>query len=293
MKNREKIYACKILPISVKDKKSKYFINKYKEALMHRKFHCKNIPELNGCFPIGEDYSCMIMEYNRYGDLDTFKRKVIKRPYLPETFICYIAGGILNALSYIHRAKIIHMDIKQQNILVDDFLNIKVTDFSVSIDYKNKENIELPLSGTCYFMSPEVIGRKRILSKEASKIDIYSLGVLLYLLAFNDYPYELDKVNSDNYAGILNNIKEKDLTLPNGFSHSNMFKNFLKKCLDKNIKNRYNIYEALNDPWIKGYQYLINEKEKLYSAGKFLTEIIVDDIIPFNDYIKAEKQENL
>ena len=66
-----------------------------------------------------------------------------------------------------------------------------------------------------------------------------------------------------------------------------MFKNFVRKCLEKDIKNRYNIYQAMNDPWIKGYQIILNEKECLYNAGKFMIEIMVDDIKAFNDYIKG------
>ena len=103
------------------------------------------------------------MEFNKYGDLDTFKRNVIKRACLTESLISYLAGGILQAIFYLAKKKTIHMDIKQQNILIDDFLNIKVTDYSVSIDYSNEKNfIELPMVGTCYYMSPEVLERKKI-----------------------------------------------------------------------------------------------------------------------------------
>ena len=65
-----------------------------------------------------------------------------------------------------------------------------------------------------------------------------------------------------------------------------MLKNFMKKCLDKDIKQRYNIHQALNDPWMKGYQLILNEKENLYNAGKFMIELLVDNIKPFNDYVK-------
>ena len=62
------------------------------------------------------------------------------------------------------------MDIKQQNILIDDFLMIKLTDFSVSINYKwCKDYIDFPMVGTCYYMTPEVLDRKRILVSEESK----------------------------------------------------------------------------------------------------------------------------
>ena len=286
-KNKEKLVACKILPNIIKEKTQKFLIQKHKEVMIHKRFHHKNIPEIYGFYPVGEDYSCMVMEFNKYGDLDSFKRKVIKRACLSETLICYLAGGIIEALLYLNKKKTIHMDIKQQNVLIDDFLNVKVTDYSVSLFFGNeKEFIELPMVGTCCYMSPEVLERKRILISEASKIDIYSFGVLLYLLAFNDYPYDLYKIDSKDYKGILKNIKEKDLVFPEDTGHSEKFKNFIKKCLEKNIKNRYNIYQAMNDPWMKGYQIILNEKENLYNAGKFMIEIMVDNIKAFNDYMK-------
>ena len=180
------------------------------------------------------------------------------------------------------------MDIKQQNIVIDDFLNVKITDYSVSLKYNEKEEfIELPMVGTCYYMSPEVLGRRRILVSEASKIDIYSFGVLLYRLAFNDYPYELNDVDSSDYRGIYENITKKNLEFPKDSGHSEMFKNFLRKCLEKDIKKRYNIYQAINDPWMKRFQLILNEKENLYHAGKFVVELMVDNIKEFNDYVKA------
>ena len=162
-KNQEKFVACKILPHSIKEKTQKNLMKIHKEVLIHRKFHHKNIPEIFGFYPVGDNYSCMMMEYNKYGDLENFKKKILKRSCLSETLLCYFSGGIIETLLYINKKKIIHMDIKQQNILIDDFLNVKVTDYSVSVYFGDKKNyIDLPMVGTCYYMSPEVISQKKI-----------------------------------------------------------------------------------------------------------------------------------
>lgn len=285
IRTREKILALKVLP-NKREKTQQDLSKKFLEAFIHKKLHNNNIPEVYALYQVGKNYSCMLLEYNKYGDLSNFKKKVIKRECLSESLICYIAGGILDALKYLNKKKILHLDIKPQNILVDDFLNIKVTDYSVSLFYGNEKEINLPMAGTCYYMSPEVLKRKKIQSIDASKIDIYSFGVLLYLLAFNDYPYELDQVKNDDYSGIYNNIKEKNVEFPKDTGHSEMFKNFVKKCLEKDINKRYNIYQAMNDPWMKGYNMILDEKENLYNAGKFMIEMLVDSIKPFNDYIK-------
>ena len=121
--------------------------NKHFEISVHGVLKNKHIAEIFGYYKIKEN-SCIAMEFCKFGDLENFKRKVINRTILSETLILYIAGGIIEALNYIHtNNKIIHMDIKQQNILVGEFLNIKLTDFSVSINYKNvKDSIKLPLA---------------------------------------------------------------------------------------------------------------------------------------------------
>ena len=276
-----------------KSKKKKRERNQHLEISIHGKLKNQHIPEIYGYYKIKDD-SCIAMEYIKYGDIENFKRKVLKRSSLSESLVLYIAGGILKSLYYIHiKNKIIHMDIKQQNVLIDDFLTVKLTDFSVSLNYsKAKDYINLPMVGTCYYMSPEVLKKKRIQVSEASKIDIYSLGVLLYLLAFCDYPYKLNDVNSKDYERIAKNVEENDLEFPKDTGHSCIFLNFLKNCLNKDIKKRYNIYQAMNDPWFGGYQILLNEKEKLYNAGQFVIALMVDNFMSFNNYIKQLEKKN-
>ena len=291
-KNR-RFVALKFLYNGKKNNKPKKEIN-HQEIIIHGALKHKNIPQIYGYYKIGECNSCIAMEYSQYGDLENFKKKVIKRVPLSETFICYILGGICDAVYYMHtHNKIIHMDIKQQNIVVDDYINIKLTDYSISIDYKNKDFINLPLIGTCYYMSPEVLRKETIPVEYASKIDVYSIGVLLYFLAFCDYPFKLKDVGNKDYPQILKNVENNDLEFPKDYEISKSFLNLLKNCLNKDISKRYSIHQLINDPWTKGYQIILNEKEKLYNAGRFVIDLMVDNIINFNDYIKQiENNEN-
>ena len=269
--------------------KSKKYDKKHMEISIHGILKNKHIPEIYGYYKI-ENSSCIAMEFNKYGDIENFKKNILKRCALSETLVLYIAGGIIEALNYIHtRNKIIHMDIKQQNVLIDDYLTVKLTDFSVSLNYKNVGNyIDLPMVGTCYYMSPEVLKKTRILVSEASKIDIYSLGVLLYLLAFYDYPYKLNDVDGKDYEQIAKNIDKENLEFPQDTGHSKLFMNFLENCLNKDIKKRYNIYQVMKHPWFKGYYIILNEKEKLYNAGKFIIDLMVDNLMSLNKYIKEQ-----
>ena len=292
-KKNRRFVALKFLYNGKKNNKPKKEIN-HQEIIIHGALKHKNIPQIYGYYKIGECNSCIAMEFSQYGDLENFKKKVIKRVPLSETFICYILGGICDAVYYIHtHNKIIHMDIKQQNIVVDDYINIKLTDYSISIDYKNKDFINLPLIGTCYYMSPEVLRKETIPVEYASKIDVYSIGVLLYFLAFCDYPFKLKDVGNKDYPQILKNVENNDLEFPKDYEISKPFLNLLKNCLNKDISKRYSIHQLINDPWTKGYQIILNEKEKLYNAGRFVIDLMVDNIINFNDYIKQiENNEN-
>jgi serine/threonine protein kinase len=287
---KPKTVAIKIL-FNGKEGNKKKEIN-HQEIMVHGSLKQKNIPQIYGYYKIG-DNSAIAMEFSHYGDLENFKKKIIKRAPLSESLICYILGGLAEAVYYIHtHNKIIHMDIKQQNIVVDDYLNIKLTDYSISINYRNMKYIKLPMIGTCYYMSPEVLRKDTIPANCASKIDVYSIGVLLYLLAFCDYPYKLKDVDNKNYSQILKNIQQYELEFPSDSDNSKPFLNLIKNCLNKDIKKRYDIYQLMNDPFVKGYQIILNEKEKLYNAGKFVIDLMVDNIINFNEYLKTIEKNN-
>jgi serine/threonine protein kinase len=264
-----------------------------KEINIQNKLKDKNITEYYDYCDL-KDYGCIIMEFAKFGDLDNFQKNLIKKKCLSETLLAYITMQIINGLYYIHQSKIIHMDIKQQNILIDENFNIKITDFSVSFSYeKYKENdkINLPLSGTSLFMSPEVLLKAQIDYEDCSKIDMFSLGVVLYNLAFEKFPYDLDYEHKRNFGLILSKIKTQKLIIPERKNFSPLFRKFLGNLLEKNIKNRMSVYEALEDPWIKAAELLTKEKEKINDMEKFLICLITDNVRSFNEYLKKNNSD--
>ena len=148
------------------------------------------------------DKVCIIMEYTPFGNLRMFTKKIMKTDYLSESILCYLTYQILNGLKYCHKSKIAHLDIKPENIVVFNCLNIKIIDFSMSLDYsKIKSNkIILPVQGTRFYIAPEILSQMLINVKDLNKIDLYSLGVTLYNLAFGYYPFGL--TYDDDYKKI-------------------------------------------------------------------------------------------
>ena len=293
-KNPEKHVCLKfLLNKSEEEKRVKKYKNiseriKIKEINIQNKLKDKNITEYYDYCDL-KDYGCIIMEFAKFGDLDYFQKKLIKRNNFSETLLAYITKQVLNGLYYIHQSKIIHMDIKQQNILIDENFNIKITDFSVSYSYekyKEGDKIILPFSGTSLYMSPEVLSKTQIDYEDCSKIDMFSLGIVLYNLAFEQFPYELDYSIKKNFKLIFEKIRNTKLKIPERKNYSFLFKKFLGGLLDKNIKNRLSIYEAMEDPWIKGAKLINEEKEKINDKEKFLINMITDNVRSFNEYLK-------
>jgi len=274
-------------PVSMKIvSKDKNHTKNSNEIKIANKLKHKNIIKFFGMETIKNekcDINCLIMEYSKFGNLRQFQKNIIKRAYLTESTLCYFSFLILDGLKYCHMNKIAHFDIKPQNIIIDETLNIKIIDFSISMDYRNKnEKIKLPHRGTPNYMAPEVKNSELINTSDLEKIDLFSFGVMLYHFAFGSFPYESleEEGKEEETEGKIDDIMEK-----NKFNYSNYFFEFLKKLIEKDINKRINIEQAMEHYWIKGGKLLLEEKEKLNNANIFLSYLIFDYFPSFNEYI--------
>ena len=139
--------------------------------------------------------------------------------------------------------------------------------------------------GTGRYMSPEMLNKKKIKVKFFEKIDIYSLGVTLYNLAFDCYPYGLSDIKDDDYGMIIKKLTNNNLEFPINIGISKKFESFLRAILEKDYEKRYNIKEALEDPWIKGWDIINEEKENNGFDENFINKLITNSIPKFNKYI--------
>ena len=287
LKNTKKIVCCKIIK-----KKNQKKIKNYNEYKISKTLKNKNIIDTYGGTIIKEgETDCLIMEYAKYGNLKDFQ-KVLRKKKLSESFLCFITCQILNGLKYLYINRIAHMDLKPQNIIVDEFLNIKIIDFSVSFDYKKIDlnEIKLPFRGTNFYIAPEVINNEIIKVNDLNKVDLYSLGVILYSLAFCNYPFDLIDEDAKDYGKIYKKIMKEWKIKEKENNYSSYFIDFLQKLLEKDINKRININEASNHYWVKGGEILIDEKEKLYNSNFFLTKVINNSVKNFNDYLKKKNE---
>jgi serine/threonine protein kinase len=213
LKKNGKVVANKM--IVIKERERKRIFN---EIMISKKMKHQNIVGFYGCYEVKKnEVSCIVMEYSKYGNLRDFGKNVLKRKFYTETFICFISFQILTALKYLELCKIAHLDLKPQNITINEFLTVKLIDFSISINYSkmNSNQIKLPSCGTKYYMAPEVISSKTIDVKDLNKVDLFSLGVVLYNLAFGSFPFDYKCEDFNNKEKIYNKIMNTEIKFDN------------------------------------------------------------------------------
>ena len=90
---------------------------------------------------------------------------------------------LFSAVNHCHANGVIHRDIKPENIMLTKSNNVRLVDFGLS-KQRNSNKGHTEIAGTPYYMAPEVIG-----GKYKEKADIWSLGVLLYVLMSGYLPF--------------------------------------------------------------------------------------------------------
>lgn len=150
---------------------------------------------------------------------------------------------LLSACNYIHSHHIVHRDLKPENILLDtknDYL-IKIIDWGTARMFNPSKKMN-HISGTPYYIAPEVLKEKY-----DEKCDVWSCGVILYILLCGYPPF-----NADTDEEILEKIKKGKFSFPpeEWDSVSADAKKFVSKLLEYDPKKRVSASQAMKDPWI-------------------------------------------
>ncbi|XP_073210551.1 STE20-like serine/threonine-protein kinase isoform X3 [Lepidochelys kempii] len=187
----------------------------------------------------------ILIEFCAGGAVDAVMLE-LERP-LTEPQIKVVCKQTLEALSYLHENKIIHRDLKAGNILFTLDGDIKLADFGVSA--KNTRTIQRRDSfiGTPYWMAPEVVMCETSKDRPYDyKADVWSLGITLIEMAQVEPPHhELNPMRV-----LLKIAKSDPPTLAQPSKWSSDFKDFLRKCLEKNVDARWNTAQLLQHPFV-------------------------------------------
>ncbi|OAF66617.1 hypothetical protein A3Q56_05598 [Intoshia linei] len=166
---------------------------------------------------------------------------IVTKKYINEYLIAAITKEILTGIDFLHRSKIIHRDIKSDNILLSDNGNVKLTDFGFCASLSTKHLFRSTLIGTPYWMAPEFI----TMSHYSSKIDIWSLGILMIEMVDSVPPYINENPIRALYL-IASNGKPKPKCVDTSLS----LKEFIGKSLEINQFNRPSAIQLLDHPFL-------------------------------------------
>ena len=198
-----------------------------------------NVIHLLDHFENGE-YIFIVMEYIKGGCLTDYLKK--NEFDFSEKRAAEIIYQLAKGLKYLHKYGIIHRDLKPDNIMLteaSDKGNVKIMDFGLSKILGKKEK-STDGFGTLTFVSPEVLIRKPY-NKE---VDIWSLGVILYLMLSGDLPFDDP---DDNEQNIAKAIVYQDVKFPSEKfgKRSKAVIELIQKCLTKDPKARIKIDEII------------------------------------------------
>jgi len=149
--------------------------------MLKKHSHHKNIATYFGVFvkhnARTDDQLWLVMEYCGAGSVTDLLKSSPKRS-LREEWISFICREVLAGLAHLHAAKVIHRDIKGQNVLLTSDANVKLVDFGVSAQLDKTIGKRNTFIGTPYWMAPEVIACDQDPHKTYdSRSDIWSLGI--------------------------------------------------------------------------------------------------------------------
>ena len=233
--------------------KQSYIKHTIRENLILQNLNHKKIVKLYDTLEINDNSFCNILEYCSGPDLSLYIRK--NGGSISEQIAKIIITQILQALIYLNNLtkKIIHYDLKPENILFDSDMNIKITDFGLAkIIEPNTEFVQLTSQGvgTYWYLPPECFEENKNIEIN-SKVDIWSLGVILYEIIFNKKPFGhgcssqkklvKDKIIQNAYS----------VEFPENPEISEKCKDFIQNCLKYKQSERYDAFQAFNSEFIQ------------------------------------------
>lgn len=184
-----------------------------------------------------------VMEYVRGGEL--FNK--VAKGRLKEDAARKYFQQLISAVGFCHARGVYHRDLKPENLLLDENGDLKVSDFGLSAvsEQIQQDGLFHTFCGTPAYVAPEILARK---GYDAAKVDIWSCGVILFVLMAGHLPF-----HDPNIMSMYRKIYKGEFRCPRWFSPE-MVK-LLRRLLDTNPETRITIPEVMQNRWFKkGFQ---------------------------------------
>ncbi|XWS12504.1 hypothetical protein CRYUN_Cryun37aG0094900 [Craigia yunnanensis] len=186
-----------------------------------------------------------VMEYVRGGEL--FNK--VAKGRLKEDVARKYFQQLISAVNFCHARGVYHRDLKPENLLLDENGNLKVSDFGLSAvsDQIRQDGLFHTFCGTPAYVAPEVLARK---GYDAAKVDIWSCGVILFVLMAGYLPF-----HDHNVMAMYKKIYKGEFRCPRWFSPELI--RLFTKLLDTNPETRLTIPEIMESRWFKkGFKHI-------------------------------------
>lgn len=189
----------------------------------------------------------LVTELCHGGDLMDY---ISQKRKLPEVEVKKYIRQIVSAVDYLHHLGILHRDLKIENLLIDEFRDIKIIDFGLSNCVKIAQTKDGPKvqeycvtqCGSPAYAAPELLGRK----KYGPQVDIWSIGVNMFAMLAGNLPFTVEPFN---VKALYNKMITGQMNpLPDGLSGD--CRNFIRRLLNPDPEKRISIDDILKHPWI-------------------------------------------
>uniref|UniRef100_A0A3Q4HTM5 non-specific serine/threonine protein kinase n=1 Tax=Neolamprologus brichardi TaxID=32507 RepID=A0A3Q4HTM5_NEOBR len=186
------------------------------------------------------DKIVIVMEYASRGELYDY---IQERRRLPETEARSIFRQITSAVHYSHKNGVVHRDLKLENILLDQDLNVKLADFGLSNNF-HKGTLLQTYCGSPLYAAPEIV---KGLPYQGPEVDCWALGVLLYALVYSSMPFD-----GASHTKLTEQISQGCYRRPNPPSDACALISWL---LTVRVDERATIEDVANHWWVNwGYE---------------------------------------
>lgn len=175
---------------------------------------------------------------------------------LPLEVVRSVAAQLCRALSYLHDHRIIHRDMKPQNVLIGANGRVKLCDFGFARAMSLKTLVLTSIKGTPLYMAPELVREQPY----DHMTDVWALGVILYELFVGDPPYYTDSIYR-----LVQLIVKEPVRFPSSCPAE--FRSFLGRMLVKNPRGRAMWPELLSHPFIDGAVRSLDEEDMQIERG--------------------------
>lgn len=259
-----------------------------REVAIMRTLRHKNIVSLQEVVddPSGNKM-LLVMDYMEGGPVMT-RDALEKGRCIPEPLALQYFRDMCKALDYLHYHKVVHGDLKPENVLMSARGNVTLSDFGCSkVIISGNEYLER-CNGTPAFLAPEMM---RPHSRYRGRpTDIYALGACLYTFVFGRIPF-----NAPSVFKLFQVVQHEPLRFPSQPPVSHELRDLLLRMLAKNPKERITLGKMMKHPWVTrhGSWPLRTVKEMVRVGEKPELPPVLPDLLSTLNVLDIPRQDHL